>query len=138
MTKHEDRLPCCAYCHYCDAPLPRRHEHDHFPIPKAAGGEDTVPACMNCHEMKDRVPFEQWPPTFAANGLLELLGGLPTRVLTPPELVEFVGDHRCIWPQLSHAGRLLYAKTRAVVEQRRALDARRVGGAPSDLDKPLA
>ncbi|MEU8270814.1 hypothetical protein AB0B89_27110 [Sphaerisporangium sp. NPDC049002] len=98
LDKHEARLPCCEFCHYCDAPLVRRHEHDHFPIPKAAGGTETVPACMNCHEMKDRMPFDQWNPTFAADGLMGLLGGLPTEMLTPTELVALVEDPKRVWP----------------------------------------
>jgi hypothetical protein len=41
-------------------PLARRHEHDHV-TPQRVGGVDTVPACMNCHELKDRTPLKQWP-----------------------------------------------------------------------------
>lgn len=66
---------CDLYCFYCDAPLPPRHEHDHFPIPKEKGGAATVPACMNCHELKDRTNVDQWP-----------LGALMKswKALTPP------------------------------------------------------
>lgn len=51
----------CASCFYCEAPLSPRHEHDHFPTPVRAGGEDTVPTCLNCHDFKDRVPLDRWP-----------------------------------------------------------------------------
>lgn len=123
MAKRE--LPCCEFCHYCDAPLVRRHEHDHFPIPKAAGGTEMVPACMNCHEMKDRMPLEQWNPTFLVTGLLEILGGQPQCFLSPYEIVDGVTDYKAVWPNLSHAGRLVYAKTRAAVEHHRARETRR-------------
>jgi hypothetical protein len=36
-------------------------EDDHFPIPKRAGGTEVVPACITCHDMKDRFPQEDWP-----------------------------------------------------------------------------
>lgn len=41
-------------------PLSFRHEHDHFPIPKECGGKKTVPACINCHDLKDRTDLEKF------------------------------------------------------------------------------
>ena len=50
-----------AYCHYCTAPLTEyNREDDHFPISKRHGGEDTVPACRTCHDMKDRWSLKNW------------------------------------------------------------------------------
>lgn len=51
----------CRACFYCETPLAPRHEHDHFPLPARAGGGDTVPTCLNCHDFKDRVPLDGWP-----------------------------------------------------------------------------
>lgn len=53
-------------CMYCDMPLSPRHEHDHFPIPFSAGGTQLVCACINCHDLKDRVRFVDVPELFAA------------------------------------------------------------------------
>ena len=50
----------CASCFYCDAPLSPRHEHDHYPLPVRAGGQSTVPTCLNCHDLKDRVRLDGW------------------------------------------------------------------------------
>lgn len=50
----------CASCFYCEANLAPRHEHDHFPIPGRHGGDITVPACVNCHDLKDRVALKNW------------------------------------------------------------------------------
>lgn len=50
----------CPTCFYCEAPLSARHEHDHFPLPKRAGGEATVPTCLNCHDLKDRMLLRDW------------------------------------------------------------------------------
>ena len=47
-------------CFYCNAPLSPRHEHDHMPIPVRNGGVETVAACLNCHDLKDRVPLSHW------------------------------------------------------------------------------
>lgn len=54
-------FPARGTCQYCDAPLSVRHEHDHFPIPARYGGDNTVPTCLNCHDLKDRVSLENWP-----------------------------------------------------------------------------
>ena len=49
-------------CFYCGAPLVvGSYQLDHFPIPARNGGKTTVPACLPCHDMKDRLLFEQWP-----------------------------------------------------------------------------
>ena len=54
------RTNCCTACFYCDAALSVRHEHDHMPLPLRHGGEQTVPICINCHDLKDRMPLESW------------------------------------------------------------------------------
>lgn len=50
----------CPKCFYCDAHLSPRHEHDHYPTPARVGGENTVPTCLNCHDLKDRVYLRNW------------------------------------------------------------------------------
>lgn len=56
----------CESCFYCRMPLGGFHEHDHMPIPVRNGGEDTVPTCVNCHNLKDRVPLDNWPASHLA------------------------------------------------------------------------
>ena len=56
----------CANCFYCDRFLSPRHEPDHFPIPRRAGGIATVPVCIDCHDLKDRFPLFSWPATLIA------------------------------------------------------------------------
>ncbi len=56
--KHND----CATCFYCDARLSSRHEHDHMPVPARHDGEETVPTCLNCHDLKDRLTLSNWAP----------------------------------------------------------------------------
>jgi hypothetical protein len=66
----------CEFCFYCEMPLAgsETHDHDHFPLPHSAHGGLTVPACKNCHSLKDRVSMAEWPiATFFA-----ALGGLNT------------------------------------------------------------
>jgi hypothetical protein len=48
-------------CFYCDMPLSTACERDHFPIPQRHGGTETVPACINCHNLKDRTELNDWP-----------------------------------------------------------------------------
>jgi hypothetical protein len=53
-------------CYYCGAPIAASGgERDHFPRPKRNGGEETVPACLPCHNMKDRMSFKNWPIEWA-------------------------------------------------------------------------
>lgn len=33
-------------------------EYDHFPVPARHGGKHVVPACINCHDLKDRVRLD--------------------------------------------------------------------------------
>jgi len=47
-------------CFYCGGLVSERCEHDHFPIPERNGGTDTVPACVSCHDMKDRYTLDDW------------------------------------------------------------------------------
>lgn len=51
-----------ARCWYCHAPLSRNNtEADHAPLPREAGGTETVPSCRTCHDLKDRIPVDNWP-----------------------------------------------------------------------------
>lgn len=54
-------VSCHRYCFYCRCWLSNHHEHDHFPVPRDAGGTATVPACINCHNLKDRSGLREWP-----------------------------------------------------------------------------
>ena len=48
-------------CFYCDKPvISDRLERDHAPIPQRHGGVETVPACIACHDLKDRLPLDAW------------------------------------------------------------------------------
>ncbi len=92
-TEHLSEYDDCAQCYYCNAYLSSDHQHDHFPIGFADGGDDQVPTCRNCHSLKDQVNIENWPATMA-----------------------FVG-----WFDLSPSGRLLIAKVVAKMSQSSAL-----------------
>lgn len=60
-------------CFYCRAPLLNgSYQNDHFPIPDRNGGKITVPACLPCHDMKDRMRFDEWPEDL----VLSVLDGL--------------------------------------------------------------
>lgn len=95
MPRTKSHATCdCTHCLYCDMPLPKRHEHDHFPVPHVAGGRDTIPSCMNCHELKDRTPFEDWDMGAVIEG----------------------------WRAMPPIGRIFMAKMLAVAYQSRQLD----------------
>jgi len=72
----DGRKPRCACeeCHYCGMPVAYSHQHDHFLVPKHAGGSATVAACANCHDLKDRTRFHDWNTSFAIDGVLGLFG----------------------------------------------------------------
>ncbi|OBB21103.1 hypothetical protein A5761_03060 [Mycolicibacterium setense] len=116
-----------AECFYCGNPLSMRHEHDHFPVPARAGGNHVVPACYNCHDLKDRVQVGDWPVSATFMAVLDLMAALnvnademPEEVLSDREetfvyllreVVDNLGLHTTsAWQQLSTPGRLLFAK----------------------------
>jgi hypothetical protein len=86
-TQREGRsgieCPGCTECFFCGAALSSRHEHDHFPLPFEDGGKRTVPACVNCHDLKDRIPLDCWPEGLARRALTEWLRWCP-----PPGLAR--------------------------------------------------
>ena len=59
-------------CFYCREPvLSGGAEDDHAPIPARLGGTDTVVACLACHDLKDRVPLNNWPVDLMVQALDE-------------------------------------------------------------------
>lgn len=119
-------------CFYCGLALSKRHEHDHFPVPARAGGRHVVPACYNCHDLKDRMAVAEWPPSAAAIGMADLLVALKIDAERLPP--GFVDDReRCmvhllsqvvvslalhespVWSRMSVPGRLLFAKLAAAM-----------------------
>jgi hypothetical protein len=61
-------------CWYCGAVVCERTGiGDHMPLPKRNGGVLTVPCCVVCHDMKDRIPLQYWP----ANWVVKVLEDFP-------------------------------------------------------------
>lgn len=108
MTIHT-RACECEQCFYCGSFLAERHDHDHFPVPTCCGGTETVPACLNCHELKDRIPLWHWPVNLTGAALMELWG-LGLRSDDPVAAVRDLGDVVGRWDQIGQPGRLLYGK----------------------------
>ena len=54
-------LPKRPECFYCGALFSGNGCGDHFPTPQNAGGTETVPCCVSCHDMKDRFSLYKWP-----------------------------------------------------------------------------
>jgi len=51
------------FCFYCGAVLlPGGKQEDHFPVPDRHGGMATVPCCIPCHDLKDRIDVGDWNP----------------------------------------------------------------------------
>ena len=95
----------CEKCSYCDLPFIRmHHEHDHAPVPKSAGGTEMIPACITCHDLKDRVLFPHWPASEGVRAVQELLDmGLLTSQIRPVCLPDQ-------WPGMSRWARIAWAK----------------------------
>ena len=104
-----------AICFYCENALSSRHEHDHFPVPKGCGGTATVAACINCHDLKDRVTLANWPVALAFAGVAEIVNAIPEDLRqgidldAPTGLVCALGDYTQHWQDWTVAGRLFYA-----------------------------
>jgi len=59
-------------CYVCERYVGASGERDHFPVSHAEGGECILPICMPCHDLKDRIPLENWDGEIAFSGLMEL------------------------------------------------------------------
>lgn len=119
-----EALPTCFYCGNMVA---KRHEHDHYPVPARAGGAHTVPACYNCHDLKDRVRTEDWNAIGYVEAVVNLIRVLDIDAaqLTKEQLTD---QRECLalllaavvrnldlhttprWAALSTSGRILFAK----------------------------
>lgn len=103
----------CESCTYCGFQFGRmHHEHDHMPVPQGAGGADTVPACVACHDLKDRNIFPHWHSGTALEAVLELvrLGVMPSA----GEATTVLPDQ---WPTMSRMARILWAQIVRVAHQ---------------------
>ncbi len=115
MDQPSRRRCDCTECFYCDAFLAPRHEHDHFPIPDTARGRETVSACMNCHELKDRSPFRDWPLGLYTEGMayfltVDILQAYGEKAANVDLVLAMVDDLDHEWPTMPTAARLVYAK----------------------------
>jgi hypothetical protein len=112
-----DKYECEGICFYCDAAvLPNRHEHDHFPVPRWLGGTEVVTACYTCHDLKDRIPFNNWSTAWYIEPILEVSRLLGDRPYSMQAALEVLGDVRARWDSLTPPQRVFYAKLRALVE----------------------
>lgn len=111
----------CSRCFYCDEPLDV-HQHDHYPVPRRAGGSSVVPACLVCHDLKDRITLYNWDLEAAFRATQELFRDIPESIQSlPPERI-FDECHLEIekgWVNLSPLARVMYAKMRSIYEDRR-------------------
>lgn len=108
----------CQRCFYCDRKLDV-HQHDHYPVPRRAGGTHTVPACPVCHDLKDRIPSYCWDGGASRIAFDELflsridnLRHLDHKDVFAHCYLEIEAE----WHTLSPLARLMYAKMRSVFE----------------------
>jgi hypothetical protein len=113
-----DKYECEGICFYCDAAvLPNRHEHDHFPVPRWLGGTEVVTACYTCHDLKDRIPFNNWSTAWYIEPILEVSRLLGDRPYSMQAALEVLGDVRATMGQPDPAAtRLLRQTPGALVE----------------------
>ena len=115
----------CDSCFYCDMAL-TRHEHDHYPVPKRAGGTNIVAVCLICHDLKDRFLLMDRDLEASFTAFQELFEILPaakrgtlehTEQGDPASIVDLcASDWEKSWASLSPLARILYAKMRCMLE----------------------
>jgi hypothetical protein len=108
----------CERCFYCETPLDV-HQHDHYPIPRRAGGSNVVAACPVCHDLKDRVMLRYWDLEAAFTAIQELFCEVPeaARYLSPETVFnQCYLDIEKNWATLSPLARVMYAKMRSIYE----------------------
>jgi hypothetical protein len=144
--RNRNRKCSCERCFYCDNILDR-HEHDHYPVPKRAGGTRVVAACLPCHDLKDRIFLNNWDITAAVMAWQELLAELPEQLLeilnlaerSAPELFALCSaDLETRWDSLSPLARVAYAKMRCLYEDDLYRKARRDAARTSQISHDQA
>jgi hypothetical protein len=95
-------------CHYCDGHA-TRWEWDHAPIPASAGGTETVPSCIPCHNLKDRTLARDWFMAPFVMGCREL----GERGLNDGDFSVWPSQ----WDDMSREARILWAKAAFRVHQ---------------------
>lgn len=71
--KSNNQRCSCERCFYCGRVLDV-HQHDHYPVPRRAGGTCVVATCPACHELKDRIPLNCWHSAALHAATEELIG----------------------------------------------------------------
>ena len=57
-------------CKACGTPLYKNNtEHHHFPVSKKNGGKRTIPLCLSCHNMIERVRIDAWPDSYVEDAM---------------------------------------------------------------------
>lgn len=52
-----------------------------MPVPNRHGGTDTFCTCLNCHDLKDRMRLDMWPPAAFWEAFNAVIGCPPARLL---------------------------------------------------------
>lgn len=122
-NKYTNRRCNCTNCFYCDKQL-GPHQHDHFPIPERAGGTERVPACIVCHDLKDRYPLMYWDLQAYGLALSELMNSLSNSTKSKymcekpsdsARIIEICSpEWKASWGSLSPLARILYAKMQSI------------------------
>ena len=104
-------------CHYCGREgLRHNFQMDHFPVPKCCGGTRTVPACVLCHDDKDRRAWESLPWKYLQAVNITLL--LPYEADRLQARPHEEPDDWADWPTES---RVIWARMSRVLQQRAAV-----------------
>lgn len=53
-------------------------ENHHYPISKINGGKETIPMCVQCHSLVERIPIDMWPVDLIA----EIYGAIYNNTLS--------------------------------------------------------
>src|SRR5262249_16162987 len=108
----------CTQCFYCDRPRDV-HQHDHYPVPRRAGGSSVVAACLVCLDLKDSVTLYKWDLEAAFTAIEGVFGNVPESIQRlPPEEIfsQCYLDIEGRWGDLPPIARVMYAKLRSIYE----------------------
>lgn len=103
-------------CHYCGYPTGHgKHAiGDHFPIPGAAGGNATVPACWACHNLKDNISVEKLLFEFGNLVDTELHINNPFAIniceVFTRQMIELPALSKQAWPLLNRLQRIIFGR----------------------------
>lgn len=82
MSKRRRTKPGFSHCYACNRLQSNTAiERHHYPVPSRHRGLHTIPLCMTCHDLIDRINLGHWPKEYNVQGIRDLMVYAPELIV---------------------------------------------------------